>query len=262
MSLRLQVFFDIARLNSFLDVVLYFPDFLEVVENKDYGRIKKISEGAMGEVWLSHANQPALVQRADSYTCVLKVVKPYVTISWETFQQEVTISYHLREHPNIAKVVGFSRSPFAILLCYYPQGSLDGLIHNCQVTGFEWSVAWCRSLAIDIATGLAHMHQLSIAHCDIKPGNILLKLGKDFLTAVLSDFGISRILDVQAPSVAGFKSHNLNGASIRYAGPEAILRFRNGVDANISHPQVIKAGDVFSLAVVVCEMLTMRIPWQ
>ena len=217
----------------------------------------------MGEVWLAHSSQQALIQRADSYSCVVKVMKPHVNIPWEIFQQEVTISYHIREHANIAKVIGFSRStPFAILLQYYPEGSLQGLIHNCQVQGFGWSVPWCRSFAIDIARGLAHMHKLSIAHCDIKPGNILIKVGNQSLVAMLSDFGISRILDGQGSSVAGFKTHNLNGASILYASPEAIVRVRSRGEGDLIHPQVIKAGDVYSLAVVMCEMLMQKKPWS
>ena len=215
----------------------------------------------MGEVWLGHSSQQALIQRADSYSCVIKVMKARLNIPWEIFQQEITISYHVREHPNIAKVIGFSRAPFAILLQYYPEGSLEGLIYNCQVQGFGWSVPWCRSFAIDIARGLAHMHKLSIAHCDIKPGNILIKLGNQSLVAILSDFGISRILDGQGSSVAGFKTHNLNGASISYASPEAIVRFRNGGDVDVGQPQVIKAGDVYSLAVVLCEMVLQKKPW-
>ena len=39
------------------------------------------------------------------------------------FQQEITISYHIREHANIAQVVGFSCTPFAIVLQYYPEES-------------------------------------------------------------------------------------------------------------------------------------------
>ena len=77
-----------------------------------------------------------------------------------------------------------------------------------------------------------------------------------------SDFGISRILDGQGSSVAGFKAHNLNGASISYASPEAIVRFRSGGEMDVGQPQVIKAGDVYSLAVVLCEMLLQKKPWS
>ena len=61
--------------------------------------------------------------------------------------------------------------------------------------------------------------------------------------------------------MAGFKAHNLNGASISYASPEAIVRFRSGGDVDVNHPQVIKAGDVYSLAVVLYEMMSRKEPW-
>ena len=248
-----------------LSPVLYFPDFLEVNEDADYRRVKQISEGAMGEVWLAKASQQALMQRGKSNTCVVKTVKANIKISWEAFQQEITISYFIREHPNIAQVIGFSRKPLSIVLEYYSKGSLDDLIYDCQVRGFSWSVPWCRTFTSDIAQGLAHMHQLSIAHCDIKPGNILLKLEQGSLVGVLSDFGISRILDggqgSSSIAVAGFKAHNLNGVSMKYASPESILRFRKVGDASVNLSQVIKAGDVYSLAVVLYEMLTQMKPW-
>ena len=41
---------------------------------------------------VGHSSQQALIQRADSYSCVIKVMKPHVKIPWEIFQQEVTIS--------------------------------------------------------------------------------------------------------------------------------------------------------------------------
>ena len=245
-------------------IELSFPGFIEVTENLDYHKTNKLSEGAMGEVWTCNVHHSGMHERSNANICVAKVSKRTEARFQDLFQQEVTISYHLREHPNIAKTVGFSRDPFTLLMRYYPEGSLDALIHREKsIPGFQWSMRWCISFAKDIASGLAHVHARGIAHCDIKPANILLKVENQSVDALLSDFGIARILDGRDHAVAGLQFHNMNGASVLYAGPEVLLRLRqgngSGRDAQLL---TIKAGDLYSMATVIYEMLAQRKPWS
>ena len=249
-----------ASFSYFLYAAIYFPDFLEVIDGRDYQKLKVFTKGAMGEIWYCKAKGQNLVERAGNKYCVAKVTKKGNDIPWEAFQQEVTISYHLREHPNIAQIIGFSREPFSLLMRFYPYGSLSALIHDCKVRGFEWSYVWSGAFATDIASGLGHMHSLSIVHGDIKPGNVLIHQEGETLVALLTDFGISRILDDKSNVVAGFQSHNLNGASFPYAGPEVLMFLRTNTISEAS-ADILKAGDVYSLAAVMYEMLTKRKPW-
>ncbi len=105
------------------------------------------------------------------------------------------------------------------------------------------------------------MHQKSIAHRDIKPANILLSKGPRRMYALLTDFGISEVLDEKNNIISGFDIHNMQGASVLYAAPDVIDRMRKhrmvGVD-----PKIIKSCDIYSLSMVIVEMLTRKIPWM
>jgi tRNA A-37 threonylcarbamoyl transferase component Bud32 len=102
-------------------------------------------------------------------------------------------------------------------------------------------------VAVDIAAGaaraLAAAHRRGLVHRDVKPANLLI--GRDGRVR-LADFGIARALTssrvTQPGTVLG---------SIPYLSPEQA----RGEEASAS-------GDVFSLGVVLFEMLTGRLPWE
>ena len=70
------------------------------------------------------------------------------------------------------------------------------------------------------------MHLKQFAHCDVKPDNVLLEAKHDYLEPRITDFGISRLLDLSASQVAAFRVSAIRGASVSYAAPEVLLRFR------------------------------------
>ena len=97
-----------------------------------------------------------------------------------------------------------------------------------------------------------------IAHCDIKSDNILLRRGVKRLVIVLTDFGISRILQGKRLIVAGFQNFQVDGASYRYASPEALKRLKTGED---HEPHIMKAGDIYGWSMITFEMITALPPW-
>ncbi|PWN46836.1 hypothetical protein IE53DRAFT_382586 [Violaceomyces palustris] len=87
-----------------------------------------------------------------------------------------------------------------------------------------------------IASGLSHLHKLSIVHRDIKPQNILVNLssgGK--LKMLLSDFGLSKRLDGMAQTSFS-QTMNNPGGTVGWRAPE-ILRGDVNLDAGTDSTQ-------------------------
>lgn len=82
-----------------------------------------------------------------------------------------------------------------------------------------------KPICLDICKGLEYIHARGIIHCDVKPGNILLKSGGK--GAVLCDFGTA-VVTPKVPS----------GGTLCYIPPESLYKERS------------YGGDVFAFGVV------------
>ena len=239
-------------------IAFYFPGFLVFSEPVHYERLRKLTEGGMAEVWLCMAREPVLSQAAEGTYCVAKIPRGHIKNQDSLLRQEVSINYHLRKHPNIAKILGFSHNPATVLMKFYQLGSLDALIHQDR-PNFQWSTRVRQALILDIARGIRHMHDTSIVHRDLKPANILLTYQGRRMAAMLADFGISQLLDGKENVASGFELRNVRGLSFTYASPGCIHRFLLREEG---YPDELKSDDVYSMAVILYEMLTNRYPWR
>jgi serine/threonine protein kinase len=229
-----------------------------LVSPSEYKLIKQLAKGGGGSVFLAEPLSPNLKSHGE-----ILVAKVISTMFDEmngsqkvAFQQEVAISYFLKSNGNTAKFIGFCTKPqCCILMKYYPEGSLDKLIHSKKTYTKNILVR----VLLNITNGLKSMHDLLIAHCDIKPQNVLLDRVESKLVGMLTDFGIANVLSDSLVEVKAFKIANLKGLSVSYASPETFVRLKNSLP---DKPNVVKAGDVYSIGIVIHEMLRRRLPWS
>ncbi|EJD05480.1 kinase-like protein [Fomitiporia mediterranea MF3/22] len=109
-----------------------------------------------------------------------------------------------------------------------------------------------KSLFTDVTSGLAFLHDKSILHLDLKPGNVLLTWDVDALIprAMLSDFGTSR--DMIRPS----ESRTGNTGTLEFTAPEALRSPQTGLLS-----QIDSKADMWSLGMILHTLLFFRLPY-
>ncbi|KAF9075260.1 hypothetical protein BDP27DRAFT_1315780 [Rhodocollybia butyracea] len=129
-----------------------------------------------------------------------------------------------------------------IFLEYVPGGSVTALLRNYGA--FEETLV--SNFTRQISQGLIYLHERGIIHRDIKGANILV----DNKGGVkISDFGISKKVDVQALTGARVHRPSLQG-SVFWMAPEVVMQS--------AHTQ---KADIWSVGCLVVEMLTGEHPW-
>jgi eukaryotic-like serine/threonine-protein kinase len=158
----------------------------------------------------------------------------------ERFRREAR-SVAALSHPNIVTVIdrGEHEGRQFIVFEYVAGENLKRLIERRGPA----PVATALELAMEIARGLSFAHQQGLVHRDVKPQNVLLN-GDG--AAKVTDFGIARSLDVQHGMT---QTGTVLGTS-DYIAPEQAQGQR--VDEHT---------DVYSLGVVLYELLTAQVPF-
>jgi eukaryotic-like serine/threonine-protein kinase len=156
----------------------------------------------------------------------------------ERFRREARSVAQL-SHPNIVTVIdrGESEGRQYIVLEYVEGENLKQLVAR----GGPLPIRRALELAIQTGRALAFAHASGLVHRDVKPQNVLLGNG----TAKVTDFGIARTLDVHGLTQTG----TVLGTS-DYIAPEQATGQRAG-----------ERSDVYSLAVVLFELLTGEVPF-
>ncbi|WP_270368170.1 Stk1 family PASTA domain-containing Ser/Thr kinase [Eubacterium ramulus] len=143
------------------------------------------------------------------------------------------------EHPNIVNIydVGSENGIHYIVMEYVEGITLKTYIEKKGQLTYKEAL----SIAIQVGRGIQAAHAKNIVHRDIKPQNIIISTdGKVKVT----DFGIAR-------AVSENTIHSDVMGSVHYASPE---QARNGYVSNRS--------DIYSLGIVMYEMVTGRVPFD
>lgn len=244
---------------------LSIPSFIRMKPDIDFGLQSQIASGGGGAIHICYAMTEELKQRSSNNKLVCKVVsQDGIDAMNETaraaFYQELSIMWRFRDHPNFCKIYAYSEKPASMVLKYYEGGDLASIIHaKNQKIRIPFTTRVVVVIFKAICMAIMEMHQAGFAHCDIKPSNIFIDIQPNAILPIVSDFGITRVLDPSTLKVATFSVSKVRGASIIYAAPEVLVRFRRGI--NELNPRIWMSGDVFALSITLQEMLQRLAPW-
>ena len=220
-----------------------FPQF----EHAHYRMISKLGAGGMGEVYLAEDT------RLDRKVA-LKVLNEGVAADADRrrrFVQEAKAASALN-HPNIITIheIGETGNRHFIAMEY-----IDGeTLHRRLIDG-PVTLKSVLDAGIQIASALQAAHEANIIHRDIKPENVMLR--SDGLIKVL-DFGIAKVTEPLVPAQVDGEAETIKGGT----SPGTIVGTAAYMSPEQARGKTVDARtDIFSLGVVLYEMLTGRKPF-
>jgi eukaryotic-like serine/threonine-protein kinase len=159
----------------------------------------------------------------------------------DRFRQEAKAAANL-SHPNIVTVhdFGLDNGQLFIVMEYIPGTDLKMLIKQRGRFTPEETVP----LLIQACAGIGYAHRAGLVHCDVKPQNMLVTPD---MRLKVTDFGIARALATIHPE----EQNDVIWGSPQYFSPE---------QASGAAPS--PASDVYSLGVIMYEMLTGSLPFH
>jgi eukaryotic-like serine/threonine-protein kinase len=201
----------------------------------------EIGRGGMGAVYLAARADAEFNQKV-----ALKIVKRGMDTDFvlRRFRQERQILASL-EHPHIARLLdgGTTDDGLPFFVMEYVDGA--DLLSFCEAKNL--SLAERLELFRAVCAAVAYAHQHLVVHRDLKPSNILVTADG---TPKLLDFGIAKLL--QASDGIGAKTTGLYRLlTPEYASPE-----------QVRGEKITTASDVYSLGVILYELLTARSPYS
>src|SRR5918997_910064 len=194
-----------------------------------------IGSGGMAEVYLARDREldrdVAIKRLRQHYAHDEEVV--------ERFEREARSAASL-SHPNVVSVYDRGETDdgsYYIVMEYVPGGNLKERILEKGALPPEEAI----EVGLQVARALRAAHKQGMVHRDVKPQNVLLTESGE---AKVADFGIARAAAASTVTKTGFVV-----GSAHYLSPEQAL----------GHPATPRS-DLYSLGVVLYEMLTGRVP--
>lgn len=198
--------------------------------------VRPVGRGGMGEVYLAERAEGGFVQQV-----AIKLLHGDGTQHAKRFEEERQILAQL-SHPNIARLLdgGFHDGRAWMAMEYVPGRTITD---HCLGNALPLQARL--KLFHQVCAAVAHAHAALIVHRDLKPSNILVSESGQ---VKLLDFGIAKLLDPQAK---GLRKTHTTAFTPDHAAPE-----------QLEGGAITTATDVYTLGVVLYEMLSARLPWS
>lgn len=201
-----------------------------------YQIIEELGKGGMGRIYKVHDTE--IKEKV-----ALKLLRPEIASDEKTierFRNEVRSARKI-SHRNVGRMfdLGKSENTYYITMEYVEGENLKNMIRMSGQLGIGTTI----SLAKQVCEGLAEAHKLGVVHRDLKPSNIMIDREG---SVRIMDFGIARSL----------KEKGITSAGVMIGTPEYMS------PEQVEGKEVDQQTDIYSLGIILYEMLTGRVPFE
>jgi WD40 repeat protein/serine/threonine protein kinase len=211
-----------------------------------YRTIGVLGEGGMGIVYLAEQQEPVRRRVA------LKVLKSgeagsQVLARFESESQALA----LMDHPNIAHIyeAGTTAGGRPYFAMEYVPGVPITDYCDRNLLGFRERL----TLFQQVCQAVHHAHQKGVIHRDLKPSNILVMLQDGVPLPKVIDFGVAKAVNHRLTEKTLFTEFGMLVGTPEYMSPE---------QADLTGPDIDSTTDVYSLGVVLYELLVGALPFD
>src|SRR5580698_10269091 len=219
------------------------------VSYDDFGRyhiLRTLGEGGMGTVYLAEQREP--IRRL----VALKVVK----LGMDTGQVLARFANErqalaMMDHPGIARIFDAGATPKG--RPYFVMEYIEGVPITQYCDRHRIAIGQRLELFLAVCRAVQHAHQKGVIHRDLKPSNVLVTEQDGTPVPKVIDFGIAKATGQRAVEATLLTQFGQMVGTPEYASPE---------QADVTTGEVDQSSDVYSLGVILYELLIGTVPYD